>query len=237
MSSTSIYFCLIQENCIQNKYTKWYLNICANAQRRIKSTTLIKGRKEAKGLLSYTEAHHIWPKCLCTNKESINDFKNHAFLTAKEHFIVHLLLCKMFDGQIKYKMYNAIGRFIQINDTQTGNRSISSRNYQQIRQFISEANSRPSPMKGKKIEEYTKDPLGTKEKMSVIKRGKRPANYDLFIRHAKDKTYVTNNIIEVRVFTDSIPPGFVIGRLRLTCGVCGYSADSGNFNRYHKNKH
>ncbi len=63
---------------IQNKYTKWYFNIIKTAQARI-------------DLVDYHESHHIIPKCLGGSNDKINLVK----LTAKEHFICHLLLTKM----------------------------------------------------------------------------------------------------------------------------------------------
>jgi len=57
-----------------NKYLKWYWNICENAKGRI----LPVG--------TYVEKHHIYPKSIYgKNKELVK-------LTAKEHYIVHLVL-------------------------------------------------------------------------------------------------------------------------------------------------
>ncbi len=56
-----------------NKYFKWYWNIIENAKSRINNQTI------------YTENHHIIPKCFISNEELI-------ILTAKEHYMVHLLL-------------------------------------------------------------------------------------------------------------------------------------------------
>jgi hypothetical protein len=51
----------------------------------------------------YYEEHHIIPKCL----NGTNDKENKVFLTAKEHFVVHKLLVKMFPSSngIKLSFY------------------------------------------------------------------------------------------------------------------------------------
>lgn len=72
---------------LKNKYTTWYYNIINNARYR--------------ELTGYMEKHHILPKSL-GGDDSANNIVN---LTAKEHFICHLLLVHMVDGgDMKYKM-------------------------------------------------------------------------------------------------------------------------------------
>lgn len=71
---------------IDNKYTRWYYSIIRNAQSRV-----IEG---------YTEKHHIIPKS-CGGSNSKD---NLVALTAREHFICHLLLTKMTTGVYKSKM-------------------------------------------------------------------------------------------------------------------------------------
>jgi hypothetical protein len=62
-----------------NKYTKWYYNIIDSAKERIKFDD------------NYYENHHIIPKSLGGN----NSKNNLIRLTAREHFVCHLLLVKM----------------------------------------------------------------------------------------------------------------------------------------------
>ena len=75
---------------IDNKYTNWYYQIINNAQHRGKLT-------------EYYELHHIIPKSL----GGLNDSTNLIELTAREHFICHLLLTKMVTKSYKYKMQKA----------------------------------------------------------------------------------------------------------------------------------
>ena len=122
--------------CNNSKYTKWYISICMNGITRLKSSNKTSARKEAKILFGYVEGHHILPKCLSSLMQ-IKDFNNYTFLTAREHFLCHWLLTKMFDSNIKYKMKNAFSKFLQINDFQ--NRNISSFKYELLKLSASES--------------------------------------------------------------------------------------------------
>ena len=75
---------------IQNKYTTIYLNIVHNALCR-----------DSAGL--FTEKHHIIPRCLGGRDTT----DNLVSVTAREHYILHLLLIRMTVGQTKFKMINA----------------------------------------------------------------------------------------------------------------------------------
>lgn len=75
---------------LDNKYTKWYYAIIANARTNIPC--------------GYTENHHIIPKCL----GGTDILENLVNLTAREHFICHWLLTKMVENKKhKYQMWNA----------------------------------------------------------------------------------------------------------------------------------
>jgi hypothetical protein len=67
---------------LQNKYTRWYYNIVQRAQLRILPQDI------------YTEKHHIIPQSLGGD----NSTTNLVHLTAREHFVCHLLLTKMTTG-------------------------------------------------------------------------------------------------------------------------------------------
>lgn len=62
----------------ENKYTKWY-------------SELIQKAKDREYLDGYKERHHIVPNCFVRN----NKKENLVYLTAREHYIAHLLLWKM----------------------------------------------------------------------------------------------------------------------------------------------
>lgn len=99
-----MYLQLVKQLAIPNKYTKWYLNICKNAQNRANN------RKDAKYILGNTEKHHILPKSFNLGGEK--DDLNFAYLSIHEHFVVHHLLTKMFSSkEYNSKMLYALTQF------------------------------------------------------------------------------------------------------------------------------
>ena len=87
---------------LNNKYSKAYQNIIDKAISRN-----LTSRKQAKLVLGYVEKHHIIPKCVGGSDERTNL----VFLTAKEHFVCHHLLTKMFnDIDISRKMRFAMNK-------------------------------------------------------------------------------------------------------------------------------
>jgi hypothetical protein len=87
---------------INNKYKKWYENIIKNARGREASSD------------TYYEKHHILPKSL-----GGNDYKeNLVKLTAREHFLVHLLLTKFTTGIFRRNMCFALSSFHRSNKFQ-----------------------------------------------------------------------------------------------------------------------
>lgn len=75
---------------LDKKYTKWYFSII---NKRISNPHD-----------GYTERHHILPSSLGGAEIDSNLVK----LTAKEHYVCHLLLTKMVTGNALYKMKNAV---------------------------------------------------------------------------------------------------------------------------------
>ncbi len=106
---------------INNKYTLWYNSIInlAKSQQRNKDNNI------------YFESHHIIPKCM----GGTNGKENLVLLTGREHFICHLLLCKMveYKSQEYFKLVNAILYFKGQNIKCNKNRYISSYMYEHYR--------------------------------------------------------------------------------------------------------
>lgn len=102
-----------------SKYTNWYNNIIDNAKNRV--------------LDGYKERHHIIPKSL----GGTDDEFNLVYLTAKEHYIVHLLLPYMVtDSAYKQKMWGAL-RCMSIMVSDTHRRYVgSARFYQKAKENI-----------------------------------------------------------------------------------------------------
>lgn len=66
-------------------------------------TQLIEKAKTRESLNGYKESHHIIPKCI--GGKDTED--NLVYLTAKEHFIAHLLLTEIYpkSGKLKYALW------------------------------------------------------------------------------------------------------------------------------------
>ena len=102
---------------LPNKYTTWYLSIISNASKK----TLVE---------EYTEIHHIIPKSLGGS----NDPDNLVRLTAREHFICHMLLTKMVEGNAKQKMIYAWWAMVNQNRPDQQRYKVSSRIYNIVRE-------------------------------------------------------------------------------------------------------
>ena len=109
---------------IDNKYTHVYIRIIDNAKVRSIST--------------YTEKHHIIPRSLGGSDSK----ENLVALTAREHFICHLLLTKMTLGISKRKMLSSVFYLTGKGKADRNNRIKSSRLYENLRiqlsKFVSE---------------------------------------------------------------------------------------------------
>jgi len=147
------------------KYTKWYSQITERARNRIIDT--------------YTETHHIIPRSL----GGTDDINNLVELTAREHFICHWLLTKMYTGDERNKMLSAF--FLMRGNNSYQNRYINSRAYEILReeyaQYISKMNTgrvQPPEEKAKQIAAITgrkRKPFSKewRQKMSESHRGEK----------------------------------------------------------------
>jgi len=99
---------------INNKYKSWYDSIIQKAKVR--------------NLSGYKEKHHILPRCLGgkDNQENLVE------LTAREHFIVHMLLCKFTKGLARIKMLYAFN-FMSVVRNKNRDYKINSKIAQKLR--------------------------------------------------------------------------------------------------------
>jgi len=121
---------------INNKYTRWYYTIVNQAKSRIPT--------------GYTEKHHIIPKS-CGGDNSKD---NLVSLTAKEHFICHLLLTKAVSIEYRFKMVYAFHGLRAKQPKQIrykSNLEITAKLYQTLREELSSIKKSKEPWnKGKK---------------------------------------------------------------------------------------
>ena len=106
---------------INNKYTNWYNSLINKVKNR--------------NITGYTENHHIIPSSL----GGTNDKDNLVRLTAREHFICHLLLTKMTIGNDKHKMCFAFHMLSNAKNIGEGRYIPSSRMYALSRKLYKEA--------------------------------------------------------------------------------------------------
>jgi hypothetical protein len=130
---------------IQNKYTRIYYSIISNAQSRILPDDV------------YTEQHHIIPKSLGGSNEK----SNLVALSAKEHYLCHLLLSKMTVGVHKKKMLYALYCITHVRNKGQVTRHIpSAKQYATIKEEWQESiQGRPAHNKGKPMSAEQKEKL------------------------------------------------------------------------------
>ena len=107
---------------LDNKYTRWYYNIIDHRKKNI--------------FEGYTENHHIIPSCMGGSNKKDNLIR----LTAREHFICHLLLVKMTTGREKNKLWYALNHMLISSDNQQRYMP-SSRTYSYIKEELSKVMS------------------------------------------------------------------------------------------------
>jgi len=135
---------------MKNKYKTWYNNIINNARNRVTE--------------GYTELHHIIPSSL----GGTDDADNLVALTAREHFICHILLTKFTTGQDRNKMLHAV--IVMKGKNKKQSRYFNSRLYETVRKAYAEKRSVEQQGTGNSY--YgKKHSAETRAKMSAAKKG------------------------------------------------------------------
>jgi hypothetical protein len=132
-------------------------------------------------LTGYKERHHIIPRCM----GGTNDKTNLVYLTAREHFIVHKLLCEIYPDNSK--LFFAYRMMAIMTDSNDNDRyyKIGSREFDRIRTISSKLHSDIN--KGKLVSDETKKKISdamqlvirkpmseeTKEKISKSLKGRK----------------------------------------------------------------
>jgi hypothetical protein len=189
---------------IENKYSTWYYNIINKSKNRL--------------LIGYKEKHHILPRCLGgkDNKDNLVE------LTAREHFIVHMLLCKFTKGESKRSMlyafkcmcyYKKDGRDYKINSRIAQKLRSELKFSKEHKIKMSEVKKgKPSNRKGKKASDKTK--LRIKKALSGKKHSEK--HKDTLSKIRKQLIWVNNNIQSKRIKKDDIQNylniGYKLGR-------------------------
>jgi hypothetical protein len=136
---------------IQNKYKKWYDSIIAKAS--IRTTTL-----------SYSENHHIIPRSLGGTNESSNIVN----LSAREHFICHVLLTKCTAGPNRHKMLYAANMMSQIARDYQYRYVPTSRLYEMLKKEFGQIHS--ERLSGRKLSDKHKAKISEAGKGRVVSK-------------------------------------------------------------------
>ena len=211
---------------ISNKYTRLYYMIIERAKSRTIS--------------GYTEKHHIIPKSL----GGTNDANNLVHLTAKEHYICHMLLVRMTEGEARTKMRYAVYRFANRNPNQKERIKITGRRYQYLREQLSLANKeRPGPNKGKVMSKEQKQKisqalkgriLGPQSEEHKAKLGKwvrTDAHCKAISDARKAQTGKQKRSEETKSKMSAWQKG--VPKPKVACEHCGKEASLMNYKRWH----
>lgn len=104
---------------------------------------------------SYTERHHILPRCM----QGDDNIDNLVFLTAKEHFVAHHLLCKIYPTNPKlWFAFNAMVHWHSKNtDGRTDSYKLTANEYERLKIRRSEILSKM--FSGRHLSDETKEKL------------------------------------------------------------------------------
>lgn len=211
---------------IQNKYTKTYFKIVNSRQ------SMHRSKKD-----SYFESHHIVPRCLGGD----NKKTNLVLLTAKEHYICHLLLIKMTEGKARSKMCLGLKCLSQMKNHKQ-HRKTTSRMFERFRieanKAISENHARlsgpanpqygkPSPNRGVKMSDEQKNKISNAlknhersetHKQSLIENHRCRKGHSVWNKGKKlgqnGSIWINNGSVNKKIKnTDPLPIGYVKGRL------------------------
>jgi hypothetical protein len=202
---------------IDNKYTKWYFKIIDSAKQFPRT--------------GYVEKHHIIPKCM----NGGNNLENLVNLSAREHFVCHLLLTKM----VNKEPYLSKLKYAVILLYSTRNVKISSRLYENIR-----SNIKQTPEWIKKRTIHFKGRISPTKGMIAWNRG-IPMSNDAKEKAAeklKGRTPWNKNKVIPEEYRESIKEGMKKAnisyshmRSKVSCTHCGFESTQSAITRYHNN--
>jgi hypothetical protein len=174
---------------ISNKYTKWYFSIISNAKTRL----TVSG---------YTEAHHILPRSLSGGNEEANI----VILTAKEHFICHMLLrmmCK--HREHKNSMVFAAWLLANAEDKNQERYKVTGRTYAILKSDLTQARS-----------------LANKAQLTC-EHGNKTMDFRNYAQYHGERCKLN-------------PDPNAIGPLKYKCEHCDKNVSPQNYHQYHGDK-
>lgn len=194
----------------KSKYAQYYIDLCENILLR--NYINKKDAKEQTG--EYIETHHIVP---CSIDKAYEKSKNNLLhCTAREHFILHKLLSKMFIGEndiTHRKMLSAVTMFKMVNNLQ--HRNFSSRDYEYIRKcYIESVSGIYAPHYGKEGTVKGKKCYNNGSINKFFKEGEQPEGFHLGSKDAGTFKLINNGVSNMNIkIHEEIPEGWTLGSI------------------------
>lgn len=214
---------------LPNKYTYWYNSIINSARNR--------------KLAGYCETHHIIPRSLGGS----NDIDNLVDLTAKEHFICHLLLVKMVPANQNQKLIYAAWCMSNLQNSLQQRHKVTGRTYDWLKKkwaiYNSERTKTNNPMHDPAIKD--------RHSKSIKKRGptkgttgKKFVRSEEFKERQRQKTIASmtpeRRELERQRHLNRTPEQKAIYAFahskRISCVYCKTTCNPGSFAKYHGSK-
>jgi hypothetical protein len=169
-------------------------------------------RAKTRTIFSYKEKHHIIPRCLGGK----DDIDNLVDLTAREHFIIHLLLCKIYPEN--KKLSNAVWMMANVKREYQNRYVLSSRLYEIARlEYSKNIQGEDNPMFGRKHSDTTKQ----KQRDSKIDKYKKDGNPFYGKKHSEETIQIIKEKRSLQKTTDQTRQKMSISRKGKTSGRKG----------------
>jgi hypothetical protein len=197
-------------------YNKIYIQLIERAKKR--------------HLEGYKERHHITPRCLGGS----DDIENLVFLTAREHFVAHLLLCKINPTHKGLRL--ALWMMSNVKDTKQQRYTPNSKLYEMIRLEYSESCS------GKNNQNFGKIlSLETKKKLSDLAKERKGYKNSFYGKtHSKEtKEKIRKSVTgfkhskETKEKMSALHKGKKKNNKLVICIYCNREGSGPNMTRYH----
>lgn len=210
---------------LQNKYTTWYYLIVEYARQNVNRD-------------GYHEKHHIIPKSLGGS----NNLDNIVKLSPKEHYICHLLLTKMVEGDEQRKMWFAAYMMMR----GIRRHKPSARMYELLKQKMRDAlKEKPGPNKGKIMSEEQKIKISLSQKgipkgpfsdehKEKLKKPKSPEHKKKISEARIGKSWGHKHSVETKKKMSEWQKG--IPKSKIKCEHCDKVISNLNYQRWHGNR-
>lgn len=198
---------------LDNKYTRWYFAIIESAK--------------SKPYEGYIEKHHIIPRCM----NGTDDADNLVALSARQHFVCHLLLTKM----VNQEPYLSKLKYAAILLCTVHDQKISSKVYETLKTNIKQTpewiKKRTSGLKGRVSP--TKGKPAWNRGVPVTDEAKRKASESLKGKPAWNKGKTHPDEVKKRISETLKTKSFDHMRKKVKCKYCGKESTQSAITRYH----